>query len=93
MSSLPVWSDYFTTAVRTSGKPGDAQGISFLLIPRTEGVKTRKMKLSGTASAGTSYLDFEDVKVPVEYLLGEEGKAFSYILTNFNHVRIRYRCS
>lgn len=44
------------------------------------------MKLSGTSSAGTSYLDFEDVKVPVEYLLGEEGQAFAYILQNFNHV-------
>lgn len=51
------------------------------------------MKLSGTSSAGTSYLDFEDVKVPVEYLLGEEGKAFSYVLTNFNHVSLSRRFS
>jgi alkylation response protein AidB-like acyl-CoA dehydrogenase len=42
-----IWSQYFTTAVRTSGKPGDIAGVSILLIERGEGVSTRKMKMGG----------------------------------------------
>ena len=67
-----VWAEYFTTAVRTAGKPGDAYGISVLLVQRTEGVSTRKMMMGGSWCAGTSYLTFDDVKVPVGNLLGKE---------------------
>jgi len=86
-----IWSDYFTTAVRTSGKPGDSKGVSILLIPRTEGVITKKMKMGGQWAAGTTWVDFEDVKVPVENLLGKEGEGFKIIMTNFNHVCLRFR--
>ena len=67
------WCEYFTTAVRTRGKPGDASGISMLLIERTEGVRTKRMSMGGQWSAGTSTVTFEDVKVPVENLLGKEN--------------------
>ncbi|GAA6058661.1 hypothetical protein JCM10212_004072 [Sporobolomyces blumeae] len=83
-----IYSDYFTTAVRTSGKAGDAKGISFLLIPKTEGVTARRMHMSGQHCAGTTYLTFEDVKVPVENLIGEKDQGFKCILTNFRHERI-----
>lgn len=72
--------------MRTSGKPGDAKGVSILLIPRTEGVTTKKMKMGGQWAAGTTWIDFEDVKVPVGNLLGVEGEGFKIIMTNFNHV-------
>lgn len=29
-----IYSDYFTTAVRTAGKAGETSGVSFLLIPK-----------------------------------------------------------
>lgn len=83
-----IYSDYFTTAVRTRGKPGDMDGISLLLIPRTEGVKTQSMKMSGVWSSGTTLVNFEDVKVPIENLIGEENSGFKYIMTNFNHERM-----
>ena len=86
-----IWSDYFTTAVRTSSSPGDSAGVSILLIPRTEGVITRRMKMGGQWAAGTTYIDFEDVKVPVENLIGKEGEGFRIIMTNFNHERL-YIC-
>jgi alkylation response protein AidB-like acyl-CoA dehydrogenase len=81
-----IWCDYFTTAVRTGG-PGMG-GISLLLIERTEGVSTRRMDCQGVWSSGTTYITFEDVKVPVENLLGKQNKGFSVIMTNFNHERI-----
>ncbi|GAA6020388.1 hypothetical protein JCM11491_000334 [Sporobolomyces phaffii] len=82
-----IYSDYFTTAVRTSGKAGDTKGISFLLIPKTEGVTAKRMLMSGQWCAGTTFLTFEDVKVPVENLIGEKDKAFGYIMNNFRHER------
>ena len=98
-----IWSDYFTTAVRTGG-PG-MDGVSLLLIERSEGVSTRKMDCQGVWSSGTTYITFEDVKVPVGNLIGKENQGFkgkfnptcflmsftdseTVIMTNFNHERI-----
>ncbi|PWY86022.1 acyl-CoA dehydrogenase [Aspergillus heteromorphus CBS 117.55] len=82
-----VWSDYFTTAVRTGG-PG-MNGVSVLLIEREQGgVSTRRMDCQGVWSSGTTYISFEDVKVPVENLIGKENQGFKVIMTNFNHERI-----
>jgi alkylation response protein AidB-like acyl-CoA dehydrogenase len=72
-----IWSDFFTTAVRT-GPPGHS-GVSLLVIPRTEGVKTERMKCQGVWASGTTYITFENVKVPVENLIGKENEGFKAI--------------
>mmetsp|Transcript_46066 Transcript_46066/g.87891 ORF Transcript_46066/g.87891 Transcript_46066/m.87891 type:complete len:529 (+) Transcript_46066:170-1756(+) len=79
------FADYFTTAVRTGG-PGIG-GISLLLIERSEGLTTKPIKTSYSPAAGTSYVFYENVKVPVENLLGEENNGFKCIMDNFNHER------
>ncbi|KAI1397972.1 acyl-CoA dehydrogenase NM domain-like protein [Hypoxylon fuscum] len=82
-----IWCDYFTTAVRTGGE--GMNGISLLLIERESGgVSTRRMDCQGVWSSGTTYITFEDVKVPVENLLGKENQGFKVIMTNFNHERM-----
>ncbi|KAI5296051.1 hypothetical protein KEM52_005915, partial [Ascosphaera acerosa] len=81
-----IFADYFTTAVRTGGKGMD--GISVLLIERGPGVTTRKMECQGMSTSGTTYVTFEDVKVPVENLLGKKDKGFKVIMFNFNHERM-----
>ena len=82
-----VWCEYFTVAVRTSDK--GMNGISVLLIERAMGgVETRRMDCQGVWSSGTTYVTFEDVKVPVENLIGKENQGFKVIMTNFNHERI-----
>lgn len=81
------WCDYFTTAVRTSDK--GMNGLSLLLIERDMGgVSTRRMDCQGMWSSGTTYVTFEDVKVPVENVLGKENQGFKVIMTNFNHERM-----
>eukprot|EP00472_Partenskyella_glossopodia_P005024 CAMPEP_0197535778 /NCGR_PEP_ID=MMETSP1318-20131121/51636_1 /TAXON_ID=552666 /ORGANISM="Partenskyella glossopodia, Strain RCC365" /LENGTH=573 /DNA_ID=CAMNT_0043093455 /DNA_START=64 /DNA_END=1785 /DNA_ORIENTATION=+ len=81
-----VWADYFTVAVRTGG-PG-AKGISMLVVEKDmEGVTTRHMKCQGVWASGTTYINFEDVKVPVENLVGKENKGWKYVMYNFNHER------
>jgi len=82
-----IWSEYFTTAVRTGGE--GMNGVSVLLIERSAGgVSTRKMDCQGVWSSGTTYITFEDVKVPVENLIGKENQGFKVVMTNFNHERI-----
>ncbi|RDL32637.1 Acyl-CoA dehydrogenase [Venustampulla echinocandica] len=84
-----IWSDYFTTAVRTGTPESGMNGVSVLLIERSMGgVSTRKMDCQGVWSSGTTYITFEDVKVPVENLIGKENQGFKVIMTNFNHERI-----
>jgi len=70
-----VFADFFTTAVRTGGD--GMGGISLLLLERTmPGITTRQMKCSGAWCSGTTYITFEDVKVPVENLIGTENEGF-----------------
>ncbi len=82
-----IWADYFTVALRTGG-PGMG-GISVLLLERTmPGIETRRMNCQGMAASGTTYVTFEDVKVPVENLIGKENQGFKVIMSNFNHERL-----
>ena len=82
-----IFSDYFTVAVRTGGS--GMNGISLLLIEKDmPGVKVRQMHCSGLWSSGTTYVNFEDVKVPVNHIIGQENKGFKAIMYNFNHERM-----
>lgn len=62
-------------------------GVSMLLIERGPGVTTKQMQCQGVWSSGTTFITFEDVKVPVENLIGKENQGFKYIMYNFNHER------
>ncbi|KAI9150443.1 Acyl-CoA dehydrogenase apdG [Paramyrothecium foliicola] len=85
-----VWADVATVAVRTGDEGSGPLGISMLVIPfkGNPGVSTRRLKVAGQISAGTSFIEFDDVKVPRENLIGREGEGMKYIMNNFNHERI-----
>jgi len=79
--------DYYTVAVRTGG-PG-AGGVSLLLIERDrEGFGRTKLKKMGWWASDTAQLFFDNVKVPVENLIGVENKGFIGIMLNFNQERL-----
>lgn len=81
-----IWTDYVTAAVRTGG-PG-AGGVSLLIIPlKIEGVSTRQMFNSGVGASGSTFITFEDVRVPVENLIHKENRGFEVIMSNFNAER------
>ena len=40
------------------------------------------MECMGGWGSGTAYITFEDVRVPVENLLGKENEGFKYIMDN-----------
>eukprot|EP01006_Ploeotia_vitrea_P044164 TRINITY_DN66815_c6_g9_i2.p1 TRINITY_DN66815_c6_g9~~TRINITY_DN66815_c6_g9_i2.p1 ORF type:complete len:525 (-),score=267.56 TRINITY_DN66815_c6_g9_i2:461-1987(-) len=78
--------DYLTVAVRTGGK--GMMGISLLLIDRhAPGVTCRRMKTQGWWSSSTTFINFEDVRVPVNRLIGKLNQGFLAIMLNFNHER------
>ncbi len=82
-----VRADFYTVAVRTGG-PG-AGGVSLLLIERgMEGFTQQPLKKMGWWASDTAQLFFDDVKVPVENLIGEENKGFRYVMLNFNSERL-----
>lgn len=80
-----TFADYFVCAVRTGG-PG-AGGISMLLIPAGEGVEVKLIKTDYSSAAGTGFVTFENVKVPVSNLMSKENKGFAQVMANFNHER------
>ncbi|SEP56800.1 acyl-CoA dehydrogenase family protein [Streptomyces radiopugnans] len=65
-------------------------GISILVVDtKSEGYTVgRNLDKLGLKSSDTAELSFTDVKVPVEDLLGEEGKAFSYLTHNLPQERL-----
>jgi alkylation response protein AidB-like acyl-CoA dehydrogenase len=46
------------------------------------------MEIMGGGASGTTLVNFDDVKVPVENVIGKEGEAFKYIMYNFLHERM-----
>jgi acyl-CoA dehydrogenase len=80
--------NWFTTAVRTGGE--GSSGVSTLLIPAdTEGVsRTALDKKQGWWCSDTATIYFDNVRVPVGNLLGQENKGFAVIMNNFNAERL-----
>ena len=71
------------TVVRTGGE--GPNGISILLVPRSDKIKVRPLETSGGVLSGTSFVSFENALCPVENVLGELNKGFKAVLTNFNY--------
>ncbi|KAG9791491.1 acyl-CoA dehydrogenase, partial [Aureobasidium melanogenum] len=87
-----IFADYVTAGVRTGG-PG-AKGLSVLVIPlKAKGVTCKKMDNSGVNASGSTFIELDDVEVPVENLIGREGQGFEIITSNFNHERIWLACT
>lgn len=79
------YADYFVTAVRTGG--AGSKALSMLLIERGPGLDTKQMKTTYSTCCGTALVIMNNVKVPVENLMGKEGEGFKQIMFNFNHER------
>jgi alkylation response protein AidB-like acyl-CoA dehydrogenase len=82
-----VFSDYFITAAKTP------KGMSVFLVARGEGLETKPIKTSYSASAGTAFVTYDQVKVPASHLMGEEDKGFAVVMNNFNHERWFVTCA
>ncbi len=82
-----VLSDYIIAAVRTGGK--GAKGMSMVIIDRdTPGVSATKLEKLGWHASDTGEIAFDDVRIPVENLLGQENQGFFYIMQHFASERL-----
>ena len=64
--------DHIVVAARTSGEPGDAEGITlFLVDPGSEGCKIQRTRMVDSRNA--AHVAFESVSVPAGAVLGEVG--------------------
>ncbi|MDH4620165.1 acyl-CoA dehydrogenase family protein [Brevibacillus sp. AY1] len=86
-----IHSDLIVVAVKTDTRvtPGH-KGISLLLVERGMPgfIRGRKLKKVGLRSQDTAELIFEDCRVPVENLLGQEGKGFYYLMHKLQQERL-----
>ncbi|PIP37214.1 MAG: acyl-CoA dehydrogenase [Desulfobacterales bacterium CG23_combo_of_CG06-09_8_20_14_all_51_8] len=82
--------DLCVVAVRTkdTGKPH--AGVSLLVIEadRKGFRKGKNLKKIGMRAQDTSELFFDDCRVPVENLLGNEGDGFKYLMHNLQQERL-----
>lgn len=86
-----IHSDLIVLACKTDSNAVPAhRGISLILVERgTPGFsRGRKLNKVGMHSQDTAELIFEDVRVPVTNLLGEEGKGFYYLMTKLQQERL-----
>jgi len=74
--------NFFTCACKTEG------GMSLLLLDANfPGIKVRKMKTQFDNTHNTTFVTLDEVAVPVQNLIGQEGQGFRYLMFNFNHER------
>jgi acyl-CoA dehydrogenase len=80
--------NWLSAAVRTGGE--GAGGVSMLLIPMdADGVsRTALDRKQGWWASDTATIYFDEVRVPLGNLIGEENKGFRVIMNNFNSERM-----
>lgn len=87
-TSLAHHADWIFCLVRTSNEPKKQDGISFLIFPvTTPGIEIRPI----IATSGLHHLNqtfFTDVEVPLDSLVGEEGKGWTVAKHLLEHERI-----
>lgn len=82
-----VRADFYTVAVRTGG-PGMG-GVSLLVVERgTPGLSTTPLQKMGWWASDTATVYFDECRVPVGNIVGEENQGFLGLMLNFNSERL-----
>lgn len=81
--------DWICLLARTSDG-SDYRGMSLIIVPTdTPGFNvSRSLKKLGNWSSDTAVLTFENMRVPVENRIGDEGKGFYYQMEQFQMERL-----
>ena len=78
-----VYSDYLIVAAKTDPSSKHA-GMSIFIVDRdTPGISATKLDKLGWKASDTGEIAFDNVLVPSENLMGQEGKGFAYIMQHF----------
>jgi acyl-CoA dehydrogenase len=81
--------DLFIVVAKTDASKG-AYGISLFLVEsdRAGFVRGRNLQKVGMSAQDTSELFFDDVRVPLTNLLGQEGQGFRYLMSELPQERL-----
>src|SRR6478609_8423723 len=84
-----VHADLYCVAAKTDPQGRPSQSVSIFLVEKgTPGFRvSRALDKHGWRSSDTAELSFVDCKVPAENLLGQEGRGFYAIMSNFQNER------
>jgi acyl-CoA dehydrogenase len=85
-----VYGDIYIIAARTDPEAKGSRGISLFIVDKgNPGLKiARKFEKHGWRSSDTAELFLDELKLPHDALLGEEGKGFYYIVSTFQNERL-----
>jgi acyl-CoA dehydrogenase len=87
-----IQADLYFVAARTSEAPPGkrARGLSMFLVEKgSPGFRvSRKLDKMGNLASDTAELAFDEVAVPADHLLGEEGRGFRAIMQIFQRERL-----
>jgi len=73
---------------RTGTVESGAHGVSAILVPMDlPGITRNRFDCHGQRAIGRGSLFFENVKVPADHLLGQEGKGFVQVMQGFDFSR------
>ncbi len=80
--------DAYLIFART-GRPEDgAKGVSAFFVPAdTPGVSHTRFDDVGSAIIGRGSVFFDDVRIPADHRLGDEGKGFTQVMQGFDYSR------
>lgn len=84
-----VHADLYCVAAKTDLSAKPSQSVSIFLVEKgTPGFSvSRALDKHGWRSSDTAELVFEDCRIPAENLLGQEGRGFYAIMSNFQNER------
>lgn len=86
--SFSTQADAAVIFARTGGRGTTAKGVSAFFVDLNEkGVKRTEFDDIGTRPVGRGSVFFDDVHVPAECLMAEEGRAFGTIMNGFDYSR------
>ena len=78
-----VYGDYTILAAKTDISAGN-KGISLFIVDLdSKGVSRNKLNKLGWRASDTAELAFDNVEVPVDNLIGDEGQGFTFIMEAF----------
>ncbi len=83
-----VYADYYVVAAKTDIASGNKAISMFLVDTNTKGISATKLDKLGWRASDTAEIAFDNVEIPLENLMGEEGKGFPYIMQHFASERL-----
>ncbi len=80
--------DAIVLFARTGEADAGSRGVSAFFVPMNDpGITATRYDDVGSKIVGRGSVFFDDVKVPADYLMGEENRGFSQVMAGFDYSR------